>query len=144
MAIKKLSTASHETQPYVISSNLGLRGSESASLIWLPHLVQGMGAGFVTSMAHPGGNVTGFTSFEYSVSGKWLGLLKELAPGLMRVAVIREPSIAAGISQFAAIQAFASSSARELTAIDPKPKGGTGNERATSCRRVDQIDIASD
>jgi putative ABC transport system substrate-binding protein len=87
------------------------------------NVIDPVGAGFVTSMAHPGGNVTGFTSFEYSVSGKWLGLLKELAPGLTRVAVIREPSIAAGIGQFAAIQAFASSSALELTAIDPSDVG---------------------
>jgi putative tryptophan/tyrosine transport system substrate-binding protein len=52
-------------------------------------------------MAHPGGNTTGFTAFEYSISGKWLELLKELAPGLTRVAVVREPSYAAGIGQFA-------------------------------------------
>jgi putative tryptophan/tyrosine transport system substrate-binding protein len=83
------------------------------------NVVDPVGAGFVASMAHPGGNTTGFTAFEYSISGKWLEVLKELVPGLERVAVVREPSIASGIGQFAAIQAFASSSGLELTAIDP-------------------------
>jgi putative ABC transport system substrate-binding protein len=80
-----------------------------------------VGAGFVKSLARPGGNMTGFTVFEYSISGKWLELLKELAPGVKRVAVVRDPSVAAGIGQFAAIQALASSSPEmELTAIDPR------------------------
>jgi putative ABC transport system substrate-binding protein len=85
------------------------------------NVIDPVGAGFIASMAHPGGNTTGFTAFEYSISGKWLELLKELAPGLARVAVIRDPSYAAGIGQFAAIQALAlSSSGIELTAIDPR------------------------
>jgi putative tryptophan/tyrosine transport system substrate-binding protein len=87
------------------------------------NVINPVGAGFITSMAHPGGNATGFTAFEYSISGKWLGLLKKLAPGLTRVAVVREPSISAGIGQFAAIQTSASSSALELTAIDPSDAG---------------------
>jgi putative ABC transport system substrate-binding protein len=90
------------------------------------NVIDPVGAGFIASMAHPGGNTTGFTAFEYSISGKWLELLKELAPGLKRVAVIREPSYAAGIGQFAAIQALASSSSSsglELTAIDPRDAG---------------------
>jgi putative tryptophan/tyrosine transport system substrate-binding protein len=87
------------------------------------NVIDPVGAGFVTSMSHPGGNITGFTAFEYSVSGKWLGLLRELAPGLTRVAVLRDASIAAGIGQFAAIQALASSSPLELTAIDPSDAG---------------------
>jgi putative tryptophan/tyrosine transport system substrate-binding protein len=85
------------------------------------NVIDPVGAGFIASMAHPGGNTTGFTAFEYSISGKWLELLKELAPGLTRVAVIRDPSYAAGIGQFAAIQALAlSSPGIELTAIDPR------------------------
>ena len=85
------------------------------------NVIDPVGAGFVVSLARPGGNTTGFTAFEYSISGKWLELLKELAPGLKRVAVIRDPSIAGGIGQFAAIQAVASSfSEIELTAIDPR------------------------
>jgi putative ABC transport system substrate-binding protein len=88
------------------------------------NVIDPVGAGFIVSMAHPGGNTTGFTAFEYSISGKWLELLKELAPGLTRVAVIRDPSYAAGIGQFAAIQALAfSSSGIELTAIDPRNAG---------------------
>jgi putative tryptophan/tyrosine transport system substrate-binding protein len=85
------------------------------------NVIDPVGAGFVASLARPGGNTTGFTAFEYSISGKWLELLNELAPGLKRVAVVREPSIAAGIGQFAAIQTMASSSSGlELTAIDPR------------------------
>jgi putative ABC transport system substrate-binding protein len=99
-----------------------LRITHSLPIVF-SNVIDPVGAGFVTSMAHPGGNVTGFTAFEYSVSGKWLGLLKELVPGLTRVAVVREPSIAAGIGQFAAIQAFASSSSLELTAVDPSDVG---------------------
>jgi hypothetical protein len=55
-----------------------------------------VGSGFVASLAHPGGNATGFTIYEYSMSGKWLELLKEIAPGVKRVAVIREAGTAAG------------------------------------------------
>jgi putative tryptophan/tyrosine transport system substrate-binding protein len=87
------------------------------------NVIDPVGAGFIASMAHPGGNTTGFTAFEYSISAKWLELLKELAPGLTRVAVVRDPSYDTGIGQFAAIQALAlssSSSGLELTAIDPR------------------------
>ena len=70
-----------------------------------------VGAGFVESLARPGGNATGFTMFEYSMSGKWLELLKQIAPGVTRVAVLRDPAIAAGIGQFAVIQAVATSAA---------------------------------
>ena len=59
-----------------------------------------VGAGFVDSLARPGGSVTGFTSYEYSMSGKWLELLKEIAPGVKRVAVLRDPTISAGTGQF--------------------------------------------
>jgi putative tryptophan/tyrosine transport system substrate-binding protein len=85
------------------------------------NVIDPVGAGFVVSLARPGGNTTGFTAFEYSISGKWLELLKELTPNLKRVAVIRDPSIAAGIGQFAAIQTVASSSSElELTVINPR------------------------
>ena len=60
-------------------------------------------------MAQPGGNATGFIQFEYSLSGKWLGLLKAIAPGVKRAAVLRDPVITAGVSQFAVIQSVASS-----------------------------------
>src|SRR5207247_9759895 len=68
-----------------------------------------VGAGFVESMARPGGNATGFIQFEYSLSGKWLQLLKEIAPEVTRAAVLRDPATTAGIGQFAVIQSVASS-----------------------------------
>ena len=68
-----------------------------------------VGAGFVDSLARPGGNATGFTLFEYGISGKWLELLKEIAPRVTRAAVLRDPAIASGIGQFGAIQAVAPS-----------------------------------
>ena len=79
------------------------------------NVVDPVGAGYVTSLARPGGNTTGFTAFEYSIGGKWLELLKEIVPSVTRVAVIRDPAIAAGIGQFAAIQSSAPSSVVELT-----------------------------
>jgi putative ABC transport system substrate-binding protein len=77
-----------------------------------------VGAGFVDSLAHPGGNVTGFTSYEYSMSGKWLELLKEIAPPVKRVGVLRNPAISAGTGQFGAIQTAAPSLGIELTPIN--------------------------
>jgi putative tryptophan/tyrosine transport system substrate-binding protein len=68
-----------------------------------------VGAGFVTSMARPGRNATGFTQFDYSISGKWLELLKEIAPQLTRVGVLREPGLTAAVAQFAVIQSVAPS-----------------------------------
>ena len=66
-----------------------------------------VGAGFVESLARPGGNATGFTSFDYGIGGKWLGLLKEVAPGIKRVGVLRDANVGAGIGQWSAIQAVA-------------------------------------
>jgi putative ABC transport system substrate-binding protein len=77
-----------------------------------------VGAGFVDSLARPGGNATGFTPFEYSISGKWLELLKEIAPGVMRVAVIWDPAITAGIGQWAAIQSVAPSAGVEVSPVN--------------------------
>jgi len=90
------------------------------------NVIDPVGAGFVVSLSRPGGNTTGFTAFEYSISGKWLELLNELAPGLKRVAVVRDPSLAAGIGQFAAIQTMASASSTgvELSVIDPGDVSG--------------------
>ena len=70
-------------------------------------VVDPVGSGLVRSMARPGGNATGFTVFEYAIGAKWLELLKEIAPRVTRAAVLRDPAIAAGIGQFAAIQAVA-------------------------------------
>ena len=76
-----------------------------------------VGAGFVDSLARPGGNATGFTLFEYSLSGKWLELLKQIAPGITRVAVLRDPANPAGSAQFAAIQAVAQSLGVEVSPV---------------------------
>ncbi|MGB8557185.1 MAG: ABC transporter substrate binding protein, partial [Pseudolabrys sp.] len=59
-------------------------------------VIDPVGAGFVDSLARPGGNATGFTVFEYGMSGKWLELLKQIAPGVTRAAVLRDPTIASG------------------------------------------------
>jgi putative tryptophan/tyrosine transport system substrate-binding protein len=88
-----------------------------------------VGAGYVDSLARPGGNITGFVSFEYSISGKWLELLKEIAPGVTRVVVLRS-SIAAGPGQFAVIQAVAPSLGVELRPSDLRDEGEI--ERALS------------
>jgi len=77
-----------------------------------------VGAGFVESLARPGGNVTGFTSFEYGIGAKWLELLKEIAPHVTRAAVIRDPTIASGIGQWGAIQTAAPSFGVELRPVD--------------------------
>jgi putative ABC transport system substrate-binding protein len=80
-------------------------------------VVDPVGAGFVASLARPAGNVTGFTWFEYGVSGKWLELLKEMAPRVRRAAVLRDPSSPGGIGQFAAIQGIAPSLGLELRPV---------------------------
>jgi putative ABC transport system substrate-binding protein len=93
-------------------------------------VIDPVGAGFVASLARPGGNATGFTMFEYGLSGKWLELLKQVAPGVTRAAVLRDPTIASGIGQFAAIQAVASSLGVELSPIDARD--GPEIERAVT------------
>ena len=77
-----------------------------------------VGSGFVESLAQPGGNATGFTQFEYSLSAKWLELLKEIAPGVTRAAVLRDAAISAGIGQFAVIQYVAPSVGVDVRAIN--------------------------
>ena len=76
-----------------------------------------VGAGFVDSLARPGGNTTGFLQFEYALSAKWLELLKEVAPNLTRAAILRDPAITAGIGQFAIIQSVAASVGVEVSPV---------------------------
>jgi putative ABC transport system substrate-binding protein len=76
-----------------------------------------VGAGFVASLARPGGNATGFTIFEYGISGKWLALLKEIVPRVTRVAVLRDPAITEGTGQLGAIQSVAPSFGVELSPV---------------------------
>ena len=77
-----------------------------------------VGAGFISNLAHPGGNLTGFMLFEYSLSGKWLELLKQIVPGTTLVAVLRDAANPAGIAQFGAIRSTASSLGVDVTPID--------------------------
>jgi putative ABC transport system substrate-binding protein len=77
-----------------------------------------VGSGFVDSLARPGRNATGFMQFEYSLSGKWLELLKQIAPGLTRAGILWDPAVPAGIGQFAVIQSVAPSLGVELTPVN--------------------------
>ena len=77
-----------------------------------------IGSGFVASLSRPGGNATGFLQFEYGLSGKWLELLKEIRPGLTRVAVLRDSIVPAGIGQLAVIQSLATTLDVDLSPID--------------------------
>jgi putative ABC transport system substrate-binding protein len=83
-------------------------------------VIDPVGAGFVANLARPGGNTTGFALFEYGLSGKWLEMLKQIGPGVTRVAVFRDPAISSGIGQFAVIQAVAPSFGVELTPYDTR------------------------
>jgi putative ABC transport system substrate-binding protein len=76
-----------------------------------------VGSGFIDSLSRPGGNVTGFTQFEYGMSGKWLELLQEISPNVTRVAVLRDPTGAAGVGQYAVIQALAASKRMEARSV---------------------------
>jgi putative ABC transport system substrate-binding protein len=82
-----------------------------------------VGAGFVESLARPGGNATGFTNFEYGIGAKWLELLKQIAPGLTRAAVLRDPTLIAGIGQLGAIQSVAPSFGVELRPLNVREAG---------------------
>ena len=98
-------------------------------------VIDPVGAGLVASLARPGGNATGFTLFEYSLSGKWLELLKEIAPNLTRIAILRDPAVATGIGQFAAIQAMAPPSfGVELSPIDVRDAGEIERDVAAFAR----------
>jgi putative ABC transport system substrate-binding protein len=105
---------------------MSLTSAALAALLQITHSVpivfaivaDPVGAGYVESLARPGGNVTGFTGFEFALGGKWLELLKELVPRVARVAVLRDSAIANGPAQFAAIQAVAPSLGVELRPVD--------------------------
>ena len=96
------------------------------------NVVDPVGAGFVASLARPGGNVTGFASYEYGFPIKWLELLKQIAPGVTRAAVLRDPTNSGLIGQFAAIQAVAPSFGVEVMPIDVRD----GDEIAAGRRGI--------
>ena len=99
-----------------------LQGTKIIPVVFMA-AVDPVGAGFVESLAHPGGNATGFMQFDYSLSAKWLELLKQVAPAVKRAGVIRDASITSGIGQFAVIQSVAGPLGIEVFPI------GTGNSR---------------
>jgi putative tryptophan/tyrosine transport system substrate-binding protein len=100
------------------SPSVGALQQSTATLpIVFATVVDPVGAGFVASLARPGGNITGFMLLEYSVGTKWLELLKEVEPRVTRVAVLRDPTVASGSGQFGAIQAVASSFGVELSPV---------------------------
>jgi len=105
----------------ILASNsqatLALQAATSAVPIVFANVTDPVAAGFVESLARPGGNTTGFTLFEYGISAKWLELLKEIAPGVTRAAVIREGTNPAGIGQFAAIQSVAPSHGVQVSSV---------------------------
>jgi putative ABC transport system substrate-binding protein len=86
-------------------------------------VIDPVGAGFVASLAQPGGNATGFMDHEYSMGGKWLELLKEIAPRVTRAAVLRDPAVASGTGQFGAVQAVAPALGVELSPVDVRDAG---------------------
>jgi putative ABC transport system substrate-binding protein len=96
----------------------GLLAATRTIPIVFTSVVDAVGTGFVESMSRPGGNATGFIQFEYSLSGKWLELLKQIAPGVTRAAVLRDQTETAGVGQFAVIQSVASSLGLEVVPVN--------------------------
>jgi putative ABC transport system substrate-binding protein len=99
-------------------------------------VIDPVGSGLVDSLARPGGNATGFIQFEYSFSGKWLELLKEIAPRLTRVAVLRNPGLASGPAQFAIVQALARSFRVEATPVNTRDDSGEIERAVTAFART--------
>jgi putative ABC transport system substrate-binding protein len=101
------------------ASSMGplLQATRSVPIVFV-NVADPVGAGYAESLARPGGNATGFMAFEYSLSGKWLELLKQVAPGVTRAGVIRDATITSGIGQFAVIQSVAPS-----VGVDVRPIG---------------------
>ena len=99
-----------------------LQATRTVPIVFV-HVPDPVGAGFVESLARPGGNATGFTQFEFSVGGKWLELLKEISPTISRAGVLRDPTLTTSIGQFAAIQSAAPSLGVELVPLNARNAG---------------------
>jgi putative ABC transport system substrate-binding protein len=124
--IRRAAVEMVRSEPAVIVAATGsatvaplLQATRSIPIVFA-NVIDPVGAGFVASLARPGGNATGFTVFEYGMSGKWLALAKEIAPQVTRAAVLLNPAIASGVGQLAAIQAAAPSLGVDVTPIDAR------------------------
>jgi putative ABC transport system substrate-binding protein len=106
------------------SANVGslLQATRTVPIVFAI-VIDPVGAGIVESLSRPGGNATGFMQFDYSLCGKWPELLKQIAPGVTRVAVLRDPAIAAGIGQFAVIESVAQSVGVEVSPVNVSDAG---------------------
>jgi putative ABC transport system substrate-binding protein len=102
-----------------------------------------VGAGFVSNLARPGGNITGFSQFDYSIAAKWLALLKEIAPNTTRAAVLRDPAIGAGIGQWATIQSVSSAIGVEVSPISLADAGEMESAIAAFARNPNGALIAT-
>ena len=126
--IRKHATELAAQAPHVIlafgASTVGpmLQATRTVPIVF-PVAADPVGAGFVRSLARPGGNATGFMSFEYGIGGKWLELLKEIAPKVTSVAVLRDPAIASGIGIFGVMQAMAASLRMEVAQVNLRDPG---------------------
>jgi ABC-type uncharacterized transport system substrate-binding protein len=101
------------------------------------NIVDPVGAGLVHSLAHPGGNATGFSSYDYGIGAKWLELLKEIAPNVKRAAVLRDPAISAGLGLWGAIQSVSPAFAIEVTPVDMGDADEIEHSIADFARRPD-------
>jgi putative ABC transport system substrate-binding protein len=110
-----------------------LKATRSVPVVF-PAVVYPVGAGFVDSLARPGGNATGFTSYEYSLAAKWLELLKQIAPGVTRAAVLRDLTTPSGTGQFGVIQAAAPSLRVEVSPVNMRDTGEIERAVATFAR----------
>jgi putative ABC transport system substrate-binding protein len=105
------------------STVAALQGATRTVPVVFAHAVDPVAAGFVDSLARPGGNATGFVLFEYGISAKWLELLKEIAPSVTRAGVLPDPAMAAGTGQFGALQSVAPSFGVELSPVNVRDAG---------------------
>jgi putative ABC transport system substrate-binding protein len=119
----------------VATSSVGLlqQASRTTPIVFV-QVSDPVGAGFVESLARPGGNTTGFTLFEFSLSAKWVELLKEIAPRVTRAAVLRDPGLASGIGQFAVMQSVAPSLGLDLTPVGVRDASDIDRAVATAAR----------
>ena len=123
--LRKSATELVALNPDVILAGMGptaatLQQASRAVPIVFAQTVDPVGSGVANSMSQPGGNATGFLQFDYDLSGKWLELLKEVAPQVKRVGVLRDSGTSAGAGQWAVIQAFSRAAGVELSPIDPR------------------------